>query len=161
MTDFDDISFRFDTERNFNFRVAVFLHCENKVLLHKPNGTEFWNLVGGRVKFKEGTLHAIKRELEEELGYTFEDFKLRRIHENFFLWQQHTKITELLFVYDLEISPLHPLYKNNRFEHDNTEFEWFQKDKVTEYEVFCLPKQIYEMVKEKEWQLSHSQKNEY
>lgn len=160
MPEKDDISFRFDSERNFNFRVGAFIHCENKILLHRPSSTKFWNLVGGRVKFQESTLQAIKRELKEELGHEFDAFVLRRVHENFFVWQGH-KATELLFVYDLEINSNHPLFKKEQFELDDTEFAWFETDQVTQEKLFCLPKQIYEMALEKDWKFIHSEKWEY
>ena len=51
-------------DTKFNFRVACILENNNRVLLHKANIDNFWNMPGGRIKAGENSLCAIKREME-------------------------------------------------------------------------------------------------
>ena len=67
----------------FNFRVALVLECDGKILLHNGKGDDFWNLVGGRIKAGEYSLDALKREMQEELNLEIKDAKLINVSENF------------------------------------------------------------------------------
>ena len=53
-----------------NIRVAGLIMNDNKVLLQTCDNVDFYSLPGGRVKYMEDTLCAIKRELKEETGAT-------------------------------------------------------------------------------------------
>jgi 8-oxo-dGTP pyrophosphatase MutT (NUDIX family) len=155
MAEKDDICFLINEQKNFNFRVAAFIHCNNKVFLHtSKNKKEHWNMVGGRVKFNENTDQAIKRELKEELGFDFENVALRAICQNFFVYEGR-RVTELLFIYDLQIEPEHPLAKIDRFEDYKMQYVWFEKQNVVPEKLFCLPKIIYEMASKPDWTLEH------
>lgn len=150
MPDFDDISYKLEGGKRFNYRVGAYIHCANKILLHKPKNIPFWNLVGGRVKLGEDTQTALIRELEEELGYNFSNLKIRKFYENFFTWQGDD-VSEMFVVYDLKIDKTHKLYKTQEFELDNTTFKWFDVNDVKNKEVYCKPVLIYDMAKEVNW----------
>jgi ADP-ribose pyrophosphatase YjhB (NUDIX family) len=142
-------------EHGFNFRVAAIIECEGKMLLHKPENWDFWNLPGGRVKCGEQTLSAIKRELKEELGVTIEELKLVEVSENFFAWQGKPA-HELLFVYKIVVSPDHELYSKQDFpslDHDDMVYHWFEKDEIKNYK--CLPELIYKWAERNDFDFEH------
>ena len=149
----DDLTFLLNDVDVFNYRVAAFIHCGNKTLLHLSHSISHWNLIGGRVKIHEDSLTALIRELSEELHVDFapEQFKIHSINENFF---RHIgkHATEMLIIYDLLLPEDHPLTKMEEFEEDGTIFKWFKKEDVTKEKLFCLPVQIYELVKENDFQ---------
>lgn len=66
-------------DTKFNFRVACILENNNRVLLHKADIDNFWNMSGGRIKAGENSLCAIKREMEEELNVKLKNPKLIHI----------------------------------------------------------------------------------
>ena len=84
----------------FNYRVAGVLIKNNHVLLHKQVTDHHWSLPGGRVQVLEDSATGVKREMQEELGYTVEVEKLLWVTENFFTYQQRT-YHELGFYYQL------------------------------------------------------------
>lgn len=154
MTENDDIClFAKDGINRFNYRVAAFITCEGKILLHRPESIDFWTFIGGRVKFNEDSYSAMKREFKEELDFEEENFKIRRYCENFFE-RSNILTSEILIVYNLEINSNHPLFKNMKFEKidDNqvVYFEWFDKTEIENLR--CLPFWIYDMAKEEDWQ---------
>lgn len=55
-------------ESRFNFRVAVVLMDQGRVLLHKNEYDEHWALSGGRVSMYETMSGTAVREMKEELG---------------------------------------------------------------------------------------------
>lgn len=86
-----------------NIRVAAWIESQNNILVSKfPGGIN--SLPGGRVKFTETTLEAIKREVLEETGEELYEIELFSVIENFFLEKQSKKnFHEFLFVYKGEI----------------------------------------------------------
>ena len=67
-----------------NIRVAAWIESQNNILVSKfPGGIN--SLPGGRVKFTETTLEAIKREVLEETGEELYEIELFSVIENFFL----------------------------------------------------------------------------
>ena len=85
-----------------NIRVAGLIMNDNKVLLQTCDNVDFYSLPGGRVKYMEDTLCAIKRELKEEIGIDFldSDIELLDMIENFFEFN-NSKYHEFLFVYKI------------------------------------------------------------
>ena len=85
-----------------NIRVAGLIVNDNKVLLQTCDNVDFYSLPGGRVKYMEDTLCAIKRELKEEIGIDFldSDIELLDMIENFFEFN-NSKYHEFLFVYKI------------------------------------------------------------
>ena len=53
----------------FNFRVAAIMQYKDKVLIQKSCKDDFYGLIGGKVQQKERTVDALKREIEEEIGF--------------------------------------------------------------------------------------------
>ena len=149
-----DISLIVDNVK-LNYRTAVLFFCENNVLLHKPSTDDFWNMPGGRVKFGEDSLSAIKREMQEELGYEIKHAKLLCYCENFFNYD-NTDYHELLTVYKVEISKDEQLAQKQDFaplDKENVLFHWFDKNQVKN--VKCLPKIIYDLVEKKNNDIFH------
>lgn len=100
-----------------NIRVAAWLESQNRILVSKfPGG--IISLPGGRVKFSETTIEAIKREVFEETGKVFYEIELFSIIENFFFEKQSKKdYHEFLFVYKGKIKVQRNYYgvdKNNQ-----------------------------------------------
>lgn len=127
----------------FNYRVAVLLEYEDKILLETSSG--FWNMIGGRVQYGESSLDAVSREVYEELGIQIQNLKLINISENFFKWKGKTQ-QEMLFVYRANVREDCSLTKTNEFkclDSDKT-FKWFSKEKILELD--CRPKIIKELL---------------
>ena len=97
-----DVNFTFENNR-FNYRVGIIVFCEDKVLITKFDHVDFYNIMGGRVKFGESTKDAVKRELKEELGYDLNvPIELKIISEELFEWQGKN-VQELSFIYKLKL----------------------------------------------------------
>ena len=72
----------------FNFRAAGVILSEDKVLVHKAEGDDFWALPGGRVEMGESGEAAIMREMKEEIGLLFKVVRPVWVLENFFDHQE-------------------------------------------------------------------------
>ncbi len=59
--------------------VNVILTWDGKLLLEKRRDSETWGLVGGGVKRRETELHAIAREIYEELGLIIPESRFRKL----------------------------------------------------------------------------------
>ena len=143
-------------DTGFNYRVAALIECENKILLHKPDNWDFWNLPGGRVKTNEQSDIALIRELEEELGYIFNDLKFIQLAENFFLWQGKNA-HELLFIFKIVLSKEHPITSKQDFtalDNDKLIFHWFEKTEIKN--IRCLPTLIYSLADKKDDDFIHT-----
>lgn len=84
---------------SFNARVSAIIYNKDKtkVLLFKIDDRDFYLLPGGKIKFNEDSLSAIKREIKEETGFDLE-YKLYRIEENF-LERDNENIMQYCFCY--------------------------------------------------------------
>ena len=100
----------------FNFRVAAIMQYKDKVLIQKSCKDDFYGLIGGKVQQKERTVDALKREIEEEIGFYINEkrCKLSRVCENFFHYNL-TEYHELLFIYFIELNEDDDIEKNNDF----------------------------------------------
>lgn len=88
-----------------NIRVAVLVETPKGFVLEKST-LGFYFLVGGRVQVGETSLEAAKREVQEELGISLENLKLKAIIENFFSETENTsgkQVQEICFVYRSEV----------------------------------------------------------
>ena len=65
-------------------RVAAVIIHDGNVLLCRINGSGFWFLPGGRVRFGEPSEVALARELAEEIGYQLPPGELSLIVENIY-----------------------------------------------------------------------------
>ncbi len=53
--------------------------CRGKILLEKRRDSDVWGLIGGGVKGRETELHAMAREVYEELGIRIPEARFRRL----------------------------------------------------------------------------------
>lgn len=56
--------------------------------------------VGGKIKLNETSEEALKREVFEEIGFEFNDFRLCAVMENFFT-KIDIKVHEICFIYEI------------------------------------------------------------
>ena len=84
---------------HFNARVSAIIYNKDKtkVLLFKLDDRDYYLLPGGKIKFNEDSLTAIKREIKEETGLDLE-YKIYRIEENFLIRNNET-IMQYCFCY--------------------------------------------------------------
>ena len=139
-----DINYSIENNR-FNFRVAIFLKHNNRVLLHKSKQFNFWNMPGGRVQLGESTLEAIQRELKEELDIVVDNLKLICVWEDFFEWG-NKNVQELLFVYTANIDDNFEITKKQGFATIDSEDEinyWVDINEIKNLD--CKPKIIYNL----------------
>ncbi|WP_169713812.1 NUDIX hydrolase [Paludifilum halophilum] len=93
----------FETEKGrFNFRVAGIAIREDKVLLHRLEGEDFWSLPGGRGEFLENTRDTLEREFREEVGVVPEVDRLLWVVENFYYYDDRD-VHELAFYYAITL----------------------------------------------------------
>ena len=87
----------------FGVRAGAILlnNDESKIFVQKQDKMDCYVFPGGRVELVEDSEDTIKRELEEELGITNEDCKLRYIVESFV--NRETKYHEIGFYYVVKI----------------------------------------------------------
>lgn len=129
----------------FNFRVAGYITCKDKMLLQKGLKSGHYNLVGGRLQFGETTDEALKREIKEELGIEIKTATLMHIAENFFEWQgRHAH--EIDFVFKVELDEKY-LEKFSHFHILDQEEEtvWVSNKEIKKLK--CLPCYIYQLSK--------------
>lgn len=140
-------------ERNnskFNFRVAGIVMDAGRVLLHKAEQDDFWNLPGGRVEMNEATEAAIVREMMEELGIHVEVQRLAFVNEIFFDYDGQ-KFHEIGFFYVIALPEAHKLYREIEFkgQEDNGKltFRWFPFDELEHLEVYpvFLKKELHNL----------------
>lgn len=79
-----DIDVKMDTGE-FKYRVVgILFDDQNRVLMQKVQDNPFYCLPGGRVELGESSIEAVRRELEEELGFDVNVEKPLFLLENFF-----------------------------------------------------------------------------
>lgn len=71
----------------FNFRVAVVLMNQGRVLLHKNEGDGHWALPGGRVAMYEMMEETAAREMKEELDINIKVEKMLWFTEDYFTFE--------------------------------------------------------------------------
>jgi 8-oxo-dGTP pyrophosphatase MutT (NUDIX family) len=121
---------------------------KSKVLLFKVNdGREYYLLPGGRIQLYEDSLTAIKREIDEELGYDIE-FSIASIQENFVV-KDNNKLTQYNFcykgVYDKDLVENEFVCKDN----SNQYFYWVDIDKLDDYKIY--PESTYDIISSNEF----------
>lgn len=139
----------------FNFRVACIVEYDGKILLHKRDTDDFWNLVGGRVKCNEDTLSALKREMEEELNINITDAKLVNVSENFFYYDNQN-YHEMLFIYYHKTNDAKLIQKQDFLSLDNEHmtYHWFSKEEIKN--IVCKPQIIYSVINQDVNTLTHN-----
>ena len=99
-----DIKFEQD-EMVFNYRVAIVIKNNDKILIQKDNRTNHYTLPGGRCKLGESSINTAIREFKEETGLDISFKKEIGIIENFFTSSfNHKKYHEILIIHELEFN---------------------------------------------------------
>lgn len=88
-----------ESEGKFKFRVCGILEHNNKYLVVKINDNDFYCLPGGHVELGEDTDKAVKREMQEELGFAVKIQRLVSVNQNFFKDVKGRNYHELGFYY--------------------------------------------------------------
>lgn len=88
---------------DFNYRVAIVIRKENKILVQKDDRAKHYTLPGGRCELGESSANTAIRELKEETGIDSEFVKGVGLIENFFVSSfTGRKIHELLIINELK-----------------------------------------------------------
>jgi len=81
---------------------VVIIERDGKVLIStgydKVKDKRFYRFLGGGIDFNETSLHAIKREIKEELGLELKNYQLLNISENIFTFNGEPG-HEICFIY--------------------------------------------------------------
>lgn len=119
----------------FKFRVCGIIKRDNKFLIQKNDGNNFYSLPGGHVELGEDTLTALKREMKEEVNVQTTDEKLFAVVENFFADNTAKVFHELGFYYQVSTKENLPLTDYSVEENDkgtmkHLEFKWVTKEEL-------------------------------
>lgn len=139
----------------FNYRVAIVIRNNNKILIQKDNRCNYYILPGGRCKLGESSIDAAIREFKEETGINTKSTKSLGMIENFFTSNFNgKKYHEILIIHELEFINTND-YKSdyiNNVEDDKNEFinfEWINVEDL--YNIDLKPKIIIDIIKSNEY----------
>ena len=143
-----------------NIRAAVLIIHNNKLLVHKNENSDYYALLGGRIKIGESSEETIKREIGEELGKEIEIIKYISTIENFFE-TNGKKYHEIEFVYKAEFvneedKKIEDTLRNIEGE-DWIHYDWLDLSKIDEYP---LRPQIIKKILKEEKPLIHCINND-
>lgn len=133
-----------------NIRASVIINHNGKILVHKNKNSDYYALMGGRMKIGEDSINTVKREFLEEVGKEIEVTGNIGTIENFFE-ENGNKYHEIQFVHMAEFvneedKKIDYSLKNIEGE-DWLQYEWVELEKLDEY---CIkPYVIKEMLNEK------------
>lgn len=120
----------------FNYRVAIVIRKDNKILIQKDAGAKHITLPGGRCELGESTADTAIREFKEETGIDAEIVKGLGMIENFFSSSFNgKKYHEILMILEAKIINKE-LYDKNIFDNieekkkDFLTYEWLEIDKL-------------------------------
>lgn len=151
-----DICFKKD-EVCFNFRVSCIIKKDNKYLLHRKLGDDFWNLAGGRVELGESSIEAIKREISEEIKCDCIINDMIKVCENFFVFKNRI-YHEILMIFSGELKG--DFCENNIEE--GLEFCWFDRDELETLDIKPhFTKEILLDNKHEDWWIVNNELNQY
>lgn len=77
-----------DDKNWFRYRAAAVIIEDGSVLMAKTDGVDYYYSIGGGVHIGESAEDAVKREVFEETGVSYEVDRLIFVHENFFTDRQ-------------------------------------------------------------------------
>ena len=133
----NDITFE-RNENVFNYRVAIIIKNDNKVLIQKDTRAKHITLPGGRCELGESSADTAIREFMEETGIEAESIKGLGMIENFFVSSFNgKKYHEILLIQELKFKNLNEYKKNifNNIEEKKKYFltyEWLEINKLQE-----------------------------
>lgn len=124
-----------------NVRAACVIKHNNKILVHKNINSNYYCLIGGRVKIGEDSETTIKREVEEEIGKQIEITGYIATIENFFE-MKGSKYHEYMFVYQAEFKKEAEDKKGeeelkNEEGKDYLKYIWLDLDNINEQPIFA------------------------
>ena len=134
------------TNNDFQFllrvSVLIFNKTLDKVLLFNVEGRRFYMLTGGKVSEYEESLDAVKRELEEELGWKDLDLTFLAVDEELvndkgYNNQQINLIYKGIYKKEIKTEEFKGL------EGDWINFKWIPINELDKYEIY--PKEVKEM----------------
>ena len=133
----NDITFE-RNENVFNYRVAIVIKNDNKVLIQKDTRAKHITLPGGRCELGESSADTAIREFMEETGIETKSIKGLGMIENFFVSSFNgKKYHEILLIQELKFKNINEYNKNsiNNIEEKKKNFltyEWLEIDKLKE-----------------------------
>ena len=121
---------QFGDPRNASHRVSVKLICrsEQKILLIRAIGKDYFNLVGWWVDLGEGLNEAIHRELFEETGLSLDHIEPKLLDveiQQFQPWGQFDAVINVFYLLQFD-APFVPKMEDGVYE----EWVWADKDKL-------------------------------
>ena len=139
-----------NSECKFKYRVSGVIIVNEKILVDRY-GEDTYCLPGGYVNMGETSEEAMKRELYEEIGYSFKIDSFMGITENFFTNRRSEKTHAIEFYYKASFENVDDIdnLEYNRIEDDygviiNHHFEWIDIGRLLE--VKLLPEVIKEVI---------------
>lgn len=138
-----DIDIKKDNKR-FSARVSTIIYNKDKtkILLFKIKDRDFYMFPGGRIKYYEDSLSAIKREIKEELGYNL-DLKFLSIQE-VFIKKDNKQIMQYCFCYKAIYEEEIKEKTIKSLDEENQYFYWVDIDKLNSYNI--IPKSNLKLV---------------
>ena len=139
-----DVKYKNDNY-NFAYRVSalIFNKERTKILVFYGNDTDFYMLPGGKVKELEKSEEAIRREIEEEIGWKNLKFDFIGVSEEIVISKKEN-IQELtltyMSIYNGEI--VEKSFKS--IESDWINFKWINVDEINKYKFH--PSKIIEFI---------------
>ena len=132
---------------------------DDKILMCSINNSGFWCCPGGHIHLGEDSKTASLREINEEVGISFDDSKLFLMMESFFAGKNNKQFHELSFYYLMEGEiPAEKLLDYSYDENDegkmvHLDFKWFNLDELDNFDV--RPKALLESLKNRDFSLKH------
>lgn len=132
---------------------------EDKVLMCSINHSGFWCLPGGHIHLGEDSKTASIREINEEVGISFDDSELFLMMESFFIGKNNKQFHELSFYYLMKGRiPDKKLVDYSCDENDegkivHLDFKWIKLDELDNFDV--RPTALLESLKNRDFRLKH------
>ena len=133
-----------------NIRAAAIIIHKNKILLHRDLRTDYYALIGGRVKVGENSTETIIRKIKEEIGKDICIQGYITTIENFFN-MENKRYHEIIFVYkvnfkDEKDKEIIETIKNKEGE-EYLRYEWIDLSKIKNYDI--RPKTVKKILNER------------
>ena len=132
---------------NFAYRVSalIFDKEKTKILLFHGKNNNFYMLPGGKVKELEESHVAIKREIEEELGWRDLEFDFLGVSEEI-IKSEDRNIHQLTLTYKSTYNDIVSNEKFESIESDWINFKWVKIAEIDKYEIH--PTKITNFIKD-------------
>lgn len=131
----NDIKYK-NENYNFAYRVSAIIYSpdETKILLFYGNDMAFYMLPGGKVKEREKSEDAIKREVYEELGFKNLKFTFAGVSEEL-ISKGDCYIQEITLTYKCKYIGSIEEHSFKSKESDWINFKWVETNKLGEYNI--------------------------